>query len=91
MLILGIFLKVVLGGGGDWWIFVGGGGFYLWVVVVGCAWVWWWQVVLCISVWWGFVEGFGFGICWRTGDCAVVLGSWLVVTAGAVCLYILGF
>ena len=54
VLILGIFLKVVLGGGSCWWIFVGGGGFYLWVVVAGCAWVWWWRAVLCMV-----------GFCWR--------------------------
>ena len=41
-----------------------------------------------------FVEVFVFGICWRTsgyssGCCGG--GSWLVVTARAVCLYIVGF
>ena len=41
-----------------------------------------------------FVEIFGFGICWRTGGCSSGCcggGSWLVVTARAVCLYIVGF
>ena len=41
-----------------------------------------------------FVEVFGFGICWRTGGCSSGCcgdGSWLVVTAKAVCLYIVGF
>ena len=41
-----------------------------------------------------FIEVFVFGICWRTsgyssGCCGG--GSWLVVTARAVCLYIVGF
>ena len=48
MLILGIFFKAVVGGGGGLGIFVSGGKLYLWVVVAGCAWVWWWQAVLCM-------------------------------------------
>ena len=83
------------------------GGFLLVVVGFTCGWWWqvvlgYGGGELC-CVWWGFVEGFffflvevfGFGICWRTDDCGCslwpVLGSWLVVTAGAVYLYIVGF
>ena len=70
----------------------GGGGLCLGMVVASCA---VYGGVLLKVFFFFLVEVFGFGICWRTDDCGCslwpVLGSWLVVTAGAVYLYIVGF
>ena len=58
----------------------------------------WWGFVEGFEVFFfffpSFVKVFVFGICWRTsgyssGCCGG--GSWLVVTARVVCLYIVGF
>ena len=89
MLILGIFFKSSIGGWWRqlvdfcWWLRVlpvgGGGGLCLGMLVAGCA--MYGGVLLkfslSLSLSLSFVEVFGFGICWRIGDCGCSLWWWL--------------